>query len=117
MNRFRPNIVVSGCAPFEEDHWLRLTAGTAAGGSGVDLESVKPCSRCAVTNVEQETGQTGPETLRTLMQFRRGKHLAEKQPVYNEPQWENAAFFSWNLVPHNDGVLRVDDELTVTQMR
>lgn len=117
MNRFRPNIVVAGCAPFEEDFWQRFSAGTASDGSALELESVKPCSRCSVTNVQQESGETGPETLQTLMQFRRGRQLAEEQPVYNEPGWENAAFFSWNVVPHDDGVLRVGDELEVTQMR
>ena len=40
MNRFRPNIVVRGGAPFAEDKWVYVHAG--------DLELIlrKPCGRC-----------------------------------------------------------------------
>jgi uncharacterized protein len=112
MNRFR-----TGCAAFEEDQWQRFTVGTAHNGAALDLESVKPCSRCSVTNVQQETGDTGPETLQTLMKFRTGRQLAADQLVYNDPEFENAAFFSWNLIPHGEGVVQVGDELQVTSVR
>ena len=39
MNRFRPNIVVRGCRPFEEDTWNRIRIGD------VELAVVKPCAR------------------------------------------------------------------------
>src|SRR5262249_12616167 len=41
MNRFRPNLVLDGCTPFEEDRWRRIRVG------GAILCLVKPCTRCA----------------------------------------------------------------------
>lgn len=51
MDRFRPNIVVTGSEPWEEDSWPALS-----GQNGVQLDITRPCSRCAVPNVEQKTG-------------------------------------------------------------
>lgn len=66
MSRFRPNIVVDGWEPHEEDHVLRLTLG------GVELAYAKPATRCVVTTVDQLSGdRLGPEPLRTLATYRR----------------------------------------------
>jgi uncharacterized protein YcbX len=64
MNRFRPNIVVEGTAPYAEDGWNRIRIGSA------EFRVVKPCSRCATTTVDQSTGVRGEEPLRTLAQYR-----------------------------------------------
>ncbi|MEU5275624.1 MOSC N-terminal beta barrel domain-containing protein [Streptomyces asoensis] len=42
MNRFRPNLVVAGTAPWAEDGWSRLTVGE------VEFRVAKPCGRCVV---------------------------------------------------------------------
>lgn len=34
MNRFRPNLVVSGCRAFAEDRWRSVSVGGAPGGEG-----------------------------------------------------------------------------------
>lgn len=64
MERFRPNIVLSGApAAWAEDGWRRLRIG------GLTLRLVKPCVRCIVTTQDPETGETlgdGREPLRTL---------------------------------------------------
>jgi uncharacterized protein YcbX len=65
MNRFRPNLVVSGAQPFAEDGWRDLRLG------GLDLSVVKPCGRCVVTTTDQDTAERGVEPLRTLATFRR----------------------------------------------
>jgi uncharacterized protein YcbX len=65
MNRFRPNLVVEGFGPYEEDAWGRRTIGEAATTGG------RPCLRCATTLVDQETGERGTEPLRTLATYRR----------------------------------------------
>ncbi|MFC4943948.1 MOSC domain-containing protein [Pseudonocardia sp. GCM10023141] len=67
MNRFRPNIVVSGWAePHAEDLGRRIRIGAA------ELGYAKICIRCAVTLVEQVVGRkAGPEPLRTLADYRR----------------------------------------------
>ena len=65
MDRFRPNLVVSGSPPWAEDGWRRLRIGEAV------FRVAKPCARCAVTPVDQATGEPdGPEPLRTLATFR-----------------------------------------------
>lgn len=64
MNRFRPNLVVSGSEPFAEDDWRRIRIG------GLELRLVKPCGRCVVTTTDQETAERGREPLRTLATFR-----------------------------------------------
>lgn len=68
VRRFRPNIVVSGAAPWAEDHWAALTL---AGKVRMDL--VKPCSRCVMTTVDPDLGTQDPdqEPLRTLAGYRK----------------------------------------------
>ena len=65
MNRFRPNLVLSGMRPYEEDEVHELNGGD------LRLRAVKPCTRCKITTTDQATGEfTGPEPLRTLMSYR-----------------------------------------------
>lgn len=92
MNRFRPNLVVSGCAPYAEDGWGRIEIG------GVRLRVVKPCERCIVTTTDQATGERGKEPLRTLATYRRvGTDV----------------MFGQNVVHENTGRLRLGDEVRV----
>lgn len=65
MNRFRPNLVLDGLEPHEED----LLATIAIGD--VVLKPVKPCTRCQVTTVDQASASTGTEPLATLSTYRR----------------------------------------------
>jgi uncharacterized protein YcbX len=64
MDRFRPSIVVEGGEPFAEDK-----APMAHFGSVV-LRMPKRCGRCQVTTVDQMTGATSKEPLRTLASYR-----------------------------------------------
>lgn len=64
MNRFRPNIVVRGAAPYAEDTWRRFTI------NGLPFEGVKTCARCAVTTTDQTTAARGREPLATLATYR-----------------------------------------------
>lgn len=65
--RFRPNLVVRGVSPYAEDRWRRVRIGA------VELEIVKPCSRCVLVAVDPTTGARDPasEPLRTLASYRR----------------------------------------------
>ena len=93
MNRFRPNLVVDGSTPFEEDRWARIRVG------GAVLRLVKPCTRCATTTVEQESAQTGHEPLSTLATFRR---------------WDRGGvIFGQNAVVEVGGPIRVGDAVEV----
>jgi uncharacterized protein YcbX len=71
MNRFRPNVVVTGWPdPFTEDRVRLLRVGT------VELGYATRAVRCQVPTVDQETGRkSGPEPTRTLADFRREREL------------------------------------------
>jgi uncharacterized protein YcbX len=92
MNRFRPNLVVRGTAPFAEDTWRRLRLNR------IDLDVVKPCARCVVTTTDQETAERGREPLRTLATFRLR---------------DGKAMFGQNLVHRGTGRLEVGAAIEV----
>lgn len=98
MNRFRPNLVVTGAAPYAEDDWKQVRIGE------VLFHVVKPCDRCVMTTVDQATGEKhGPEPLQTLAGYRRvgsGKVL-----------------FGQNLIPAAPGVVQVGDSVEVVEVR
>ncbi|OQX31481.1 MAG: MOSC domain-containing protein [Candidatus Sedimenticola endophacoides] len=84
MARFRPNLVVDGCAAYAEDGWRRIRIG------GIELRLVKPCSRCQVITVDQATARPGVEPLRTLARYRAR---------------DNKVFFGQNLIHMMEGEL------------
>ena len=95
MNRFRPNIVVSGGEPFEEDRWKSIRIDR------ITFAVVKPCARCVTTTVDQQTGEASREPLRTLATFR------------NVPG--RGVMFGQNLIHDQSGVLHVGAEVTVIE--
>ncbi len=94
MNRFRPNIVVKGCAPFAEETWKRIRIG------GVEMALVKPCARCMVTTIDKDTLAKSKEPLKTLSTYR-------KQ--------ELGVIFGMNIIPLNEGVVRVGMSVEVLE--
>lgn len=64
MNRFRPNIVFAGGSPYLEDSLRKIKIGE------VEFQIVKPCARCLMTTVDQESGEKGKEPLKTLSTYR-----------------------------------------------
>lgn len=71
MNRFRPNVVIDGVGPYEEDRMHELSAGE------VRLRIAKPCDRCKITTTNQLTAEVSPasEPLVTLKTYRWSKEL------------------------------------------
>jgi uncharacterized protein YcbX len=65
MNRFRPNLVFTGGAPFQEDTWRNIRIGKN------NFVVVKPCARCVLTTINQDTAEKGIEPLVTLSRYRR----------------------------------------------
>lgn len=65
MNRFRPNLVIAGCAPYGEDQWTRVRIGD------IVFRNAGPCARCPITTTDQETAVRGKEPLKTLATYRR----------------------------------------------
>ncbi|WP_322053414.1 MOSC domain-containing protein [Paraburkholderia bannensis] len=75
MSRFRPNIVVGDAGEaFDEDFIDTLSIEGDAGHDDVVLRFVKPCARCPITTIDQQTGehdaQWPTEPLDTLQTFR-----------------------------------------------
>ncbi len=93
MNRFRPNLVISGSGePFAEDRYQTIRIGE------VIFHLVKPCSRCVTTTVDQATGQTGHEPLTTLASYRRQG---------------SKVLFGQNLIHASEGRIRRGDAVEV----
>ncbi len=68
MLRFRPNLVISGGDPWEEDVWERVQIGAFS------FRTPKPCARCQIITINPNTGEQGKEPLRTLAGFRQQGH-------------------------------------------
>jgi uncharacterized protein len=65
MNRFRPNLVIRGDRPYVEDSLTTFRLGE------IEFRVVKPCGRCVVTTIDQQTAERGVEPLRTLATYRK----------------------------------------------
>jgi uncharacterized protein YcbX len=96
VDRFRPNIVLSGTQPYEEDSWQQIRIGS------IPFDVVKPCGRCAITTIDQATSQGGVEPLATLATYRKqGKGV----------------MFGQNCVHRELGTVRVGDAVSVVTLR
>ncbi|MES2733665.1 MAG: MOSC N-terminal beta barrel domain-containing protein [Bacteroidota bacterium] len=92
MNRFRPNLVFTGGEPHEEDTWQNFRVGL------VEFRGVKPCARCIVTTIDQQTLKKGKEPLRTLATYR---------------AHGNKILFGQNLISLSSGTVQVGDAISV----
>lgn len=92
MNRFRPNFVFSGGAPYEEDTWTNFSIGHNR------FVGVKPCARCVLTTVDQDTAIKGAEPLFTLSKYRKT---------------DNKVLFGQNLLGLDQGTVAVGDKITL----
>ncbi len=84
MERFRPNLVLDGLQPWDEDHIDEIEIDTAEGL--VRLKLVKPCTRCTMPNVDPATGEATNEPGDTLAGFRA------------DPRMDGALTFGMNAV-------------------
>ncbi len=110
MNRFRPNLVVSGSEAFAEDNWTRIRIGDAV------FRSTKPSERCVITTVDQAVGGfDGKEPLKTLASYRMAKTVfPERYESFG--CGENAVLFGQNLIAENTGgVVRVGDGIEILE--
>ncbi|MFM0420287.1 MOSC domain-containing protein [Paraburkholderia aromaticivorans] len=60
INRFRPNVVLTGLDAYEEDYVETLSIDGEA-GENVQLQLVKPCSRCPMPTIDQAKGAPDPD--------------------------------------------------------
>ena len=94
MNRFRPNLVVDGCEAFAEDEWKLIRVGDMA------FKVAKPCSRCVMPSIVQETAERDPHINRALAAYRRV---------------DGNIFFGQNLLYEQCGELNVGDAIEVLE--
>ena len=90
MDRFRPNLVFSGGEAYAEDQFKQLQIGE------VEFQVVKPCARCVLITVNQQTGEKGKEPLATLATYR---------------TVNNKIYFGQNAVALAPGIVRVGDPI------
>ncbi|HTO04893.1 MAG TPA: MOSC N-terminal beta barrel domain-containing protein [Opitutus sp.] len=98
MNRFRPNLVISGSSPFAEDSWQRFQIGS------VTFRAAGPSERCVITTTDQSTAERGREPLRTLATYRRSHSD------------NTAILFGQNFIHESKfGTLRLGDPVTIVE--
>jgi uncharacterized protein YcbX len=108
MNRFRPNIVVAGTAPWAEDGWKRIAIGE------VVFRVAKPCGRCVVTTTDQRTALRTKEPLPTLARHRRfGNRLMFGQCLVPERRTDATDSTGSTESRAAIGTVHVGDALTV----
>ena len=95
MRNFRPNIVVKGCDPFEEDTWKKIKIGECV------FRVAQKCERCVFTTIDPDTLEKSQkaEPLRTLAIYRRtsGKDVA----------------FGVHLIPEKLGIIHLHDQIEI----
>ncbi|MFZ9234325.1 MAG: MOSC domain-containing protein [Hylemonella sp.] len=73
IERFRPNIVLTGLAAHEEDQLDRLQVD--GGDTAVVLRLVKPCARCGIPDIDPLTAQPGRAVSEALRGYRQDARL------------------------------------------
>jgi uncharacterized protein len=68
MQRFRPNVVLTGIDAYDEDRLDTLHISTQEGVA--QLKHVKPCARCTIPDVDLQTGKQGTAVADTLQSYR-----------------------------------------------
>lgn len=104
IDRFRPNIVVSGADAYDEDFWREVQIG------GLRAFVVRACARCPMPNVDQKVGVLPKE--RPVTGALRATRLGI-DPVGGE----KGEFFGQNLVHvfEPGATVRLRDAVTVVQ--
>ncbi|MCX7797203.1 MAG: MOSC domain-containing protein [Melioribacter sp.] len=96
MNRFRPNLVFRGGNAFDEDKWKIFKI------SDITFYVVKPCARCIITTINQDTAEKSDEPLKTLSSYRKVN---------------NKVLFGQNLVHNGIGEISINTELKILEWK
>ena len=92
MKRFRPNFVISGTSPFEEDLWNYIKIGT------LTFRVESPCERCVMTTIDTISGSKTSEPLKTLSKYRKVG---------------NKILFGQNVIGLESGMIKEGDEVKI----
>ncbi|CAH2094506.1 unnamed protein product [Euphydryas editha] len=79
---FRPNFVLTGAKPYEEDNWKFIKIGNNV------FEIVKPCLRCILTTIDPETGVYNAKTepLKMLKTYRQIENPEIRRTTGSSPR-------------------------------
>jgi len=97
--QFRPNFLLRGCTPHQEDAWL---GGVIQIGPEVQLRVIARDPRCAIITLDPTTGQRTVDTLRLILRYR--------------PSPRTAYFGVYGIVEH-PGMVTVGDAVTAPLSR
>lgn len=102
MNRFRPNLVIKNVEAFAEDKWKKIKIGETV------FHLVKPCARCVMTTIDQETGiSDGKEPLKTLATYRLVKRAGTSKINFGQ-----------NLIAENAGAkVRIGEKVEIIETK
>ncbi|XP_064110948.1 mitochondrial amidoxime reducing component 2-like isoform X2 [Macrobrachium nipponense] len=106
MDNFRPNIIVKGSKPFDENDWAYVKIGE------VVLRRLKPCQRCMLTTIDPIKGQRSKtmEPLRTLKQYQ-----LLKEPAGLAKAWKDSPIFGVTMSIDVLGNISVGDKVLVAR--
>jgi len=96
INRFRPNMVFTGGAAFDEDTMGHIKI------NDIDFYGVKLCARCPIPTIDQDTIAKSKEPTKTLLTYRRRN---------------NDVYFGQNFVHRGDGAISVGDRIEVIEIK
>jgi uncharacterized protein len=96
MDRFRPNIVITGANPYEEDEMEEFIIGD------MHFYGVKLCSRCMITTINQQSIVKGKEPLKTLATYR---------------MMNNNIYFGQNILYNKTGIVKTGDPIRVVKQK
>ncbi|MDH5476447.1 MAG: MOSC domain-containing protein, partial [Cyclobacteriaceae bacterium] len=84
-----------GGAAYDEDTWATFSIGKA------DFTGIKPCVRCVFTTIDQDTGMSGKEPLKTLATYR------------NKGE---GVIFGLNAIAGNFKTIKIGDKIVVHEI-
>ena len=96
INRFRPNLVFKGGTPFIEESMKEFSIKDCL------FYGVKPCARCVVTTIDQDSAEKGKEPLKTLSLYRR----KDAKVIFGE-----------NVIAAGTGKISIGDTITILQTK
>ena len=96
MDRFRPNIVFVGGAPYDEDIMEHFVI------NDIDLYGVKLCARCTIPTINQTNASKASEPLKTLAGYR---------------MTNNKIYFGQNILFKQTGWLKQGDTIKIIKSK
>jgi hypothetical protein len=107
MDRFRPNLVVSGTTPWEEDTWSGVRIGEA------ELRCAVPWPRCTIPQIDQVTADRHSEPAKVLRQHRWCTEAPTVRAAFRRLVEGSGLFGVGCSIGPPHAALRIGDEVTV----